>query len=655
MENEKTRRDFVQNLEEKGLFRLPKILFWFGGGFLLFVVFLAMFSSGNQTQEKQLVESTIKQEISVPEVSVEIVENVQPVDPETQAVEQGEQEVAVNEAEDLDSEPAESAMEEDLEEEFTQGTEEDTSLEIADVEETQAEQSQDISETPAQVQEEKITKVEKINGRLVITVPETPWDVWLAQKEAAEKEKQEQAAQQELALLEEEESQENTQNIEPKEKTEEKPKVVAKAPVVSKPKKASPEKTATVRSPGSGLPRDVRVLFDVYKTFSPIELETSLERIAVLDERYQKHPEIEILSLEAKSMLALRNASASASGILAPALILLEEKKHSPQRQRAALMASLASNQSVVPTWIPTLEKRKEDALAQYAVTLVKNAEASIETQDQIRNFEVLHARYPDFFPITETLANMYLMSNFPYLAQTLYEGLMLKDATDTNLRTAYYRSLSAQKKYDELIAKVESSGDHGAKGWEQLYLYAKALIESGRKIEAVQQFALALEDANLGAQSKNRGVIAYEKGRIEFDAKNYQAASVSFSQAQQIRTRDLQTASFLAASYFRSGQYEQAKAAYQNALALQPGDKSLEKYLGMSMILSQNLQEGKQYLLSSIQKGMSDADSYYYLANAEKMQGDQAKALAYVQKALEADPQYQPAQKLLSQLSSAR
>ncbi|MEZ4705119.1 MAG: tetratricopeptide repeat protein [Bdellovibrionota bacterium] len=596
MDQEKTTRDFVQNLEEKGLFRFPTLLLWFGGGFLFFVLALAMFSS---SEDEQKTDSSATSTVLTQEVQD-----------------------AAEDAQDQDVTGEEET------EDFSQETTTDAqTLDAENVSEESTTLSQE--ETTAPQPEAAVTKVEMVNGRLWITVPEISWEEW-------EKIQAEKAAQNEDKASEEVSEQEIAQVEVP----------------VQKPTRVSvalPKAKSTTVS----LPKDVREILSSNSNHQPTKLSQSLNQLANVDDRYQRHPEVEIFVLEAKSILALRQGKALSNAVaFDPALTLLEKKMNSPERQRAALYAALASRASYNPLWVETLSKQQKDPLAQYAVTLAKHVESKSSLAEQMTDFEKLHANFPDFFPISETLANTYLLSKLPSRAQELYTSLIVLEPTDQSLQTALYRSVDAQNNPQALIELVQQRPQGQDMNWEQHYLYGKALKETGKIDEAVEQFALALADSSLGRASKNRGVIWYEKGQLEFKQQKYKDSATSFYESTTIRKNDVTAWSFLAASYYRDADYGKAIAAYQQALALTPGEKSLEKYLGMSMILSNQVEAGKQHLMASIEKGLRDADSYYFLAKVESTGGNLDLAKTYLTQSLGVDPSYTPAQKLLASLA---
>jgi len=111
---------------------------------------------------------------------------------------------------------------------------------------------------------------------------------------------------------------------------------------------------------------------------------------------------------------------------------------------------------------------------------------------------------------------------------------------------------------------------------------------------------------------------------------------------------------SSLAQAYFNSNQPEEAKAAAEKALDINPADEMANNVLGLYWINQGNLEMARRQFERAVQLEPGAPMPYYYLALLSQQQGRSAEALKYLEALLQIAPAFRPAYELGAQIYEA-
>jgi len=141
--------------------------------------------------------------------------------------------------------------------------------------------------------------------------------------------------------------------------------------------------------------------------------------------------------------------------------------------------------------------------------------------------------------------------------------------------------------------------------------------------------------------------------GRIYTDAyKDFAKARQNFQEALTLAPDDSVTLNDIGVMYYCFGQYREAKAYLSKALQLSPGNLDVLRNLADSYEKTQEYDKAlAAYKQLAAQKGPNAYVAYTHLGNIYWLKGDTANARAATAQALALNPDYVPAQKLLSKL----
>jgi superkiller protein 3 len=209
----------------------------------------------------------------------------------------------------------------------------------------------------------------------------------------------------------------------------------------------------------------------------------------------------------------------------------------------------------------------------------------------------------------------------------------------------------------------------------------ANALIKAKRYDEARPWLDKALEkDPNLSEVYATRGL-------IELVNKNYEAALAAFDkkiemdpksastwinkgntllalgkkpEAKEAYRKATEVAPNNPAVWLSLGQAlvketpQEALAAFDRALALEPQSVSAKKWKGLTFLVLERYPDSISLLKEATQADPNDAEGLTWLGNAYESSGNQGEARAAYQRALKVDPAYKPAQESLQQMNAS-
>ena len=181
---------------------------------------------------------------------------------------------------------------------------------------------------------------------------------------------------------------------------------------------------------------------------------------------------------------------------------------------------------------------------------------------------------------------------------------------------------------------------------------------EQERSLTPEQKAALEKQvKERSAALAKNKELNdAFNQGREALNAKQYEAAAEAFQKGAEMDANQHVIWAYLADSYpglaaskpaaERGPIYDKAIDAYGKALALKPDDAAYHNNYALLLARAGKMEEAKGELTKAAQLDPTAAGKYYYNLGAVLVNtGQTAAAEDFFKKAIEADPNYAPAQ----------
>ena len=109
-----------------------------------------------------------------------------------------------------------------------------------------------------------------------------------------------------------------------------------------------------------------------------------------------------------------------------------------------------------------------------------------------------------------------------------------------------------------------------------------------------------------------------------------------------------------LANAYLNNNQLEEAKAAAEHCITLNPDDMQGNNLLGLYHLQKGDMANAQRQFESAYKKEPANATALYYLAIIAQQRGDNNGALSYLDKCLKTAPNFKPAYELAARISEA-
>jgi tetratricopeptide (TPR) repeat protein len=191
---------------------------------------------------------------------------------------------------------------------------------------------------------------------------------------------------------------------------------------------------------------------------------------------------------------------------------------------------------------------------------------------------------------------------------------------------------------------------------------------EQERGMSAEQKAALEKQTKERSAaMQKNKALNdAFNQGREALNGKQWDAAITAFQKGSELDANQHVIWAYLADSYAglaatKTGQeqtdiYTKAIDAYNKAIALKPDDAAYHNNYALVLARAKKMDEAKTELTKAAELEPAAAGKYYYNLGAVLMNtGQSAAAEDFFKKAIEADPNYAPAQYQYASALSAK
>ena len=167
----------------------------------------------------------------------------------------------------------------------------------------------------------------------------------------------------------------------------------------------------------------------------------------------------------------------------------------------------------------------------------------------------------------------------------------------------------------------------------EDVYKAANLDFEAGRWAEAAAKYELVLKEDPSHIPTQFNLAVCYTK------TGNVPAAIASYRKLLEQDGSIYEARMNLAILLDGNGQRVEAAEEYEKALTLRPGDARGHFNTGMFYARGQEFEKAYPHLLTSADKGLNLPGLYIALSEIEHLRKDDAKSLAYLEKASELDP----------------
>ncbi|MFM8410908.1 MAG: tetratricopeptide repeat protein [Alphaproteobacteria bacterium] len=172
-------------------------------------------------------------------------------------------------------------------------------------------------------------------------------------------------------------------------------------------------------------------------------------------------------------------------------------------------------------------------------------------------------------------------------------------------------------------------------------------LFQSGRSAEAVAEYERAIaSDPKHGKAHANLGLALVELGRLDEAASHYRA-SIEIEPRAEIW-------SDLAFAQMRMGEFDEARASCEKALAIDPGCAAAHVNLAVLALRAGDAATAERHYREAIPKRPT-AETHNGLGYVLAREGRDDEAAAELRRAIEIDPKYVPAYNNLAELLARR
>ena len=131
------------------------------------------------------------------------------------------------------------------------------------------------------------------------------------------------------------------------------------------------------------------------------------------------------------------------------------------------------------------------------------------------------------------------------------------------------------------------------------------------------------------------------EQANTHYDRGDYQQAIAAYQDALKLDPNDADAFNNLGASLYNARRYREASEAFQNAVRLTPNDADVLNNLGAVYYVLEQYDRALESFQKATAANPSSADAQYNLGNAYYMSGRNQEAAAAYRKAIQLNPGY--------------
>lgn len=249
------------------------------------------------------------------------------------------------------------------------------------------------------------------------------------------------------------------------------------------------------------------------------------------------------------------------------------------------------------------------------------------------RHLDNYVARIPDYLPANRILALIKLRNNEFKAAERLISNAVEDDDMDVFTITLLANALLGQNKIPEGMAYLQKAAVIQPESAALKSELGLSLLRQGDKEAGVAELEAANElDPEL-RQVAVQLVVLYLSNK-EFDK------ALETALAHRDNTGDASAYLLLGSVYMARKETDNAVAAFQHALELDPGNTSASNGLAAIAILSKQLEKAKAYYSSALEKHPGHLQTLLGLAKVEAAQGNTDAMKSTLQSAIEHNPE---------------
>lgn len=266
-------------------------------------------------------------------------------------------------------------------------------------------------------------------------------------------------------------------------------------------------------------------------------------------------------------------------------------------------------------------------------------------------------------------LAHLYTIKREPSKASALFAEVLKLDPTNTEAAYRLARLQYAEGKLDECIAVGESAKRAGALTPQLAVVLGDAYLKKGDAARAEESYLRVLgaetnnPDALLGVASvalvKNDPKTAalylsrarelvgdsperlYLYALVAMKTGLYDDAKSALEQASVLRPDDAAYVVALGAVWLKKPDLFEAEKAFRRALAMRAGIPQAQMYLGYTLLKQKKYEEAREWLEKSAAADANAPETFYYLGTIAQEQNEDARAVEAFTRAVKLSPSF--------------
>lgn len=239
----------------------------------------------------------------------------------------------------------------------------------------------------------------------------------------------------------------------------------------------------------------------------------------------------------------------------------------------------------------------------------------------------------PDNVAGRKLLATMKLKSGDGSEAETLVRPILENEPDDINALNILSSALLKQRKVEEGIATLEKIVELQPESPEAQIRLGAGLMASGEVAGGMQHIEEAMK-LNPQFQQADALMVA-----ALLRQKDYDGALKVVDQFEQKNPGSSVPHSLRGEVYMAAGQLDEAKAAFEKALTVLPGDPSISQNLAFLALQENDFKAARQYYLGVLKHNENNLPVLLKLAALSEIERDTAGMVKYLEQAIEAHP----------------
>lgn len=266
-------------------------------------------------------------------------------------------------------------------------------------------------------------------------------------------------------------------------------------------------------------------------------------------------------------------------------------------------------------------------------------------------------------------LAYLYLLKGAPQKSITELKVALRLDPKNTDALSKLARLLLSQGKTDDCIDLIEKTRQSGPPPTQLLVILGDAYLAKGNPDKAEESYLLALDEQSYDAGAAlglvqvaqvrgdpktssvwlsrakalvvNSPDLLYRYALVALRTGAYEQANAALQQAVILRPDEPAYFLALGTSWLKKPDVFEAENAFRRALLLQPDNAKTQMFLGYSLLQQKKHSEARAWLEKSIQKDTRTPETFYYLGLIAQEQNEDERAIELFARAIALDPSF--------------